>query len=220
MTTPPWPLTWRPKQLGSGLWFWRRTEPEWFALNNRDGTYANKSTFRGRPGESAPGVPAVNGIPSSDQLSIAPAIEYNINDVSGFIGGGWFAVTGRNSPNFASVIISYTIMFWLKKAHMFGINAFGLSANTIFKLPADMHWLWATLPYIDIKNNLMVLKTITPSLFRNTTSRLIGFQSVKSFLIVPLIKTSYFSSIPHEKPKLYLKDQHALASFARLLLAH
>ncbi len=74
-------------------------------------TYSNKSTFRGRAGESAPGVQAANGVPSSDQLSIAPAIEYNVNDVSGFIGGGWFAVTGRNSPNFASVIISYTILF-------------------------------------------------------------------------------------------------------------
>lgn len=74
-------------------------------------TYSNKSTFTGKPGELEPGVPAANGVPSSEQLSLAPAIEYNINDVSGFIGGVWFSVTGRNSANFASLVLSYTVMF-------------------------------------------------------------------------------------------------------------
>ncbi len=68
--------------------------------------YTGKSTFSGNPGEALS-----NGAPTSDQLSLSPAIEYNLNDYSGFIGGVWFPVTGRNSPNFISLIFSYYIAF-------------------------------------------------------------------------------------------------------------
>ena len=74
-------------------------------------TYSGKSTFSGNLGESASGVPAAVGAPSSDQLSIAPGIEYNVTPTQGFIGGVWFAVTGRNSFNFASLVLSYTVFF-------------------------------------------------------------------------------------------------------------
>jgi hypothetical protein len=74
-------------------------------------TYSNKSTFSGKPGETATGTAAANGAPSSDQLSLSPAIEYNYSDVAGFIGGVWFSVYGRNSPNFASIVLSYYIVF-------------------------------------------------------------------------------------------------------------
>lgn len=74
-------------------------------------TCSNKSTFYGNPGFIVPGVPAANGAPSSDQLSLAPAIEYNVSKTGGFIGGVWFSVTGRNSANFASVVLSYTQFF-------------------------------------------------------------------------------------------------------------
>lgn len=74
-------------------------------------TYSNKSSFHGRQGTIAPGISAVNGLPSSDQFSIAPAVEYNVSKNGGFIGGVWFSVTGRNSPNFASLVLSYTQLF-------------------------------------------------------------------------------------------------------------
>lgn len=74
-------------------------------------TYAGKSTFSGYAGNSTGGVAPSNGAPSSDQLSLAPAIEYNVNDTAGFIGGVWFSVTGRNSANFASLVLSYTVLF-------------------------------------------------------------------------------------------------------------
>lgn len=74
-------------------------------------TYAAKSTFSGTPGELSPGVPAINGLPWSDSLSLAPAIEYNQNDSAGFIAGIWFPMTGRNSANFASLVLSYYIVF-------------------------------------------------------------------------------------------------------------
>ena len=72
---------------------------------------SSKTTFSGNPGTTDDGLPASNGSPSSDQFSLAPAIEYNLNQNSGFIGGVWFTVAGRNSGNFASVILSYTTMF-------------------------------------------------------------------------------------------------------------
>jgi len=74
-------------------------------------TYSNKSTFMGKPGHLADGTPAANGAPSSDQFSLAPAIEYNVSDLGGFIGGVWFSPTGRNSPNFVSIVLSYTQLF-------------------------------------------------------------------------------------------------------------
>ncbi len=74
-------------------------------------TYSNKDSFSGFNGVTAAGAPAVNGTPSSDQLSLAPAIEYNLNSNAGFIGGVWFTVTGRNSSNFVSVVLSYTQLF-------------------------------------------------------------------------------------------------------------
>lgn len=70
-----------------------------------------KSTFRGNPGDASEGIVPTNGAPSSDQLSLSPSIEYNVSDSAGFIGGVWFSVTGRNSANFASLVLSYTVLF-------------------------------------------------------------------------------------------------------------
>jgi hypothetical protein len=74
-------------------------------------TISNKSTFRGKQGYASDGSLAISGAPVSDQLSLAPAIEYNVDSSSGFIGGVWFSMTGRNSANFASIVLSYTKLF-------------------------------------------------------------------------------------------------------------
>ena len=73
-------------------------------------SFQAKSKFSGKPG-TVNGLPAPNGAPSSDNLSIAPAIEYNPNDTGGFIGGIWLPITGRNSTNFISLVLSYTQLF-------------------------------------------------------------------------------------------------------------
>lgn len=73
-------------------------------------TYSNKSSFEGRPG-TVHGLPAGNGAPSNDNFSIAPAIEYNVSENGGFIGGLWFSAAGRNSANFISLVLSYTQLF-------------------------------------------------------------------------------------------------------------
>lgn len=74
-------------------------------------TCSSKSTFSGFKGKPVDGIAPVNGAPSSDQLSLSPAIEYNVNDSSGFIGGLWFSVYGRNSSDFVSGVLSYTVLF-------------------------------------------------------------------------------------------------------------
>jgi len=69
-------------------------------------TYQNHSTFSGKKGRTAAGAVAPVGGPSSDSFSCAPAIEYNPSDHMGFLAGVWFTVTGRNSGDFVSGILS------------------------------------------------------------------------------------------------------------------
>lgn len=67
-------------------------------------TYTWDRTFHGH-------TTAPVGGPFNDQLSFAPAIEYNLSANGGFIGGVWFSVWGRNSSAFHSEIISFTWVF-------------------------------------------------------------------------------------------------------------
>lgn len=46
------------------------------------------------------------GVPSGEQFSLAPAIEYNWSDNIGAIGGVWFTLGGRNTARFASGVIA------------------------------------------------------------------------------------------------------------------
>lgn len=70
--------------------------------------WSNSTTFRGDPGTTSSGAPASVGGKSNDQLSIAPAIEYNPNANLGFIAGVWFDVWGRSTPKFVSGIVTVT----------------------------------------------------------------------------------------------------------------
>lgn len=71
-------------------------------------TCTGSTKFYGNPGTTTPGgaVAAAIGSPSNDNLSLAPAFEYNFNSDLGIIAGAQFSVYGRNSGNFASGIIS------------------------------------------------------------------------------------------------------------------
>lgn len=69
-------------------------------------TYQNHSTFAGHKGRTANGQTASVGLPSNDQFSCAPAIEYNPSDRMGFLAGVWFTITGRNSSDFISGVLS------------------------------------------------------------------------------------------------------------------
>lgn len=67
--------------------------------------------FHGNPGVLKNGTPSVVGTGYADNLSLAPALEYNFNPNMGLIAGAWFSVYGRNSLNFAGGIISFTYSF-------------------------------------------------------------------------------------------------------------
>ncbi len=73
--------------------------------------YSRKTTFSGKPGRAAPGVPATVGGPFNDQLSLAPGLEYNPNENLSLLTGVWFSVWGRNSFNFASAVFSVEYTF-------------------------------------------------------------------------------------------------------------
>jgi hypothetical protein len=62
----------------------------------------NRTKFHGNPGITAAGTPAGVGTGYSDNLSLAPAIEYNWNSNFGVLGGVQFSVYGRNSLNFVT----------------------------------------------------------------------------------------------------------------------
>lgn len=74
---------------------------------------SNKTTFSGNPGTTTKGgsTPASNTSGYSDQLSLAPGIEYNWNENMGILWGVWFTVYGRNASNFVSGIFSWTWVF-------------------------------------------------------------------------------------------------------------
>ncbi|MBI2743412.1 MAG: transporter [Chlamydiales bacterium] len=73
--------------------------------------WANKTTFSGKRGRNADGTVAKVGGGSSDQLSLAPALEYNPSPNLNFIGGVWFDVYGRNTSKFISGILSVSYVF-------------------------------------------------------------------------------------------------------------
>lgn len=70
--------------------------------------YSTKVTFSGYPGTTLDGVLSSVGGPFSDQISLAPAIEYNFSSDLGILVGAWFSVWGRNASNFASGVFSVT----------------------------------------------------------------------------------------------------------------
>ena len=69
-------------------------------------TTNTSSNFNGVAGTTPAGLPAIANGPSGDALSLAPAIEYNINSNLGIIAGPWFSVAGRNSGQFTSAMLA------------------------------------------------------------------------------------------------------------------
>jgi hypothetical protein len=73
--------------------------------------YASQTKFVGQKGQDEFGNIAANGGPFNDNLSFAPAIEYNPNPNLGLLAGVWFSVWGRNSLDFVSGVLSITYTF-------------------------------------------------------------------------------------------------------------
>lgn len=66
--------------------------------------HQNKSRFSGK-------TTVRSTIPSSEQFSMAPALEYNWSQDLGIIGGVWFSMAGRSTPQFVRGIISLNAYF-------------------------------------------------------------------------------------------------------------
>ena len=65
--------------------------------------------FNGRPGFTPGRMVAGIGDKQSDQLSFAPALEYNFSSNIGMIGGIWFLASGPRVANFTSAVLAINI---------------------------------------------------------------------------------------------------------------
>jgi hypothetical protein len=74
----------------------------------------NSTGYSGFSGMTESGDLASIGGGFNDNLSLAPAVEYNWNENLGILGGIWFSVYGRNSLNFVSGVVSMTWTFEVK----------------------------------------------------------------------------------------------------------
>jgi hypothetical protein len=74
-------------------------------------TASNSTKFHGNSGVLADGTPASVGNPYNDNLSLAPAIEYNFSDVFQILWGVQFSVYGRSSANFVNGQFSVEYMW-------------------------------------------------------------------------------------------------------------
>jgi hypothetical protein len=70
--------------------------------------HANRTRFTGHKGKTASAPNSVGG-PSSEQWSLAPAVEYNWSENYGVIAGAWFSVAGRNQLEFTSAVVAINI---------------------------------------------------------------------------------------------------------------
>lgn len=70
--------------------------------------HQNKTRFSGNGGTNA-GIPVSLTSPSSEQISLAPALEYNWSSTVGMIGGAWVTIAGRNASKFVQWIIAINI---------------------------------------------------------------------------------------------------------------
>lgn len=71
--------------------------------------HKNKTRYTGFGGTSLLGTPLSLTAPPSDNLSLAPAIEYNFNANIGLLAGCWLSVLGYNSVQFKTAVLSLNI---------------------------------------------------------------------------------------------------------------
>lgn len=83
----------------------------WVAVMEGYYIHRQAASFRGHPGFDDAGNLIEISRPDVSEYSIAPAIEYNFNANYGIILGTWFAVKGKNAPNFRSTVVALNA-FW------------------------------------------------------------------------------------------------------------
>lgn len=83
----------------------------WVAVMEGFFSSRGAASFAGFPGYNAPGVLAVVGNPLANQISLAPAMEYNFTSNVGLIAGVWFTLAGKNTSCFTSPVVALN-MYW------------------------------------------------------------------------------------------------------------
>ncbi|KTD06899.1 hypothetical protein [Legionella jamestowniensis] len=83
----------------------------WVAV--MEGYYASRAAtqFSGFIGNNAQGMPAPIGHGNIEEITLAPAIEYNFSPNIGIIAGPWFTVTGRETTQFISYVAAFNA-YW------------------------------------------------------------------------------------------------------------
>lgn len=83
----------------------------WVAV--MEGYFAKRDSavFRGFPGFKPDGTLASLGNDTVEEITIAPAIEYNFNANVGIIGGVWFTLAGKDTAEFQSLVIALNAYF-------------------------------------------------------------------------------------------------------------
>ena len=71
----------------------------WAIANDISYLHINKTRFKS----------TTPSLPSCEQFSLAPAIEYNWSENYGIIAGAWFSIAGRNLPEFASAVVAINV---------------------------------------------------------------------------------------------------------------
>lgn len=82
---------------------------QWVLALDIQNIYGNKTRFSGTQGQLAPEAFSELKAPSADQLSLAPAVEYNFSANLGVIAGVWFTAAGRNSDQFVNGVMAINI---------------------------------------------------------------------------------------------------------------
>jgi hypothetical protein len=100
-----------PGNVFQAIWSFEFTlDQNWvFAIDNVY-LHGNKNRFSGHKG-TVDGETATVGGPSSEQISFAPAIEYNFSSNFGIIAGAWVTAWGRNSTQFRSFVVNLDYTF-------------------------------------------------------------------------------------------------------------
>jgi hypothetical protein len=83
----------------------------WVFAFDTEFEHYDRSTFKGKNGNGNNGEELKVGLPSSESLTFAPGIEYNLAPNMGFLFGTRFSITGRNSSAFLSAFLSLVYIF-------------------------------------------------------------------------------------------------------------
>jgi hypothetical protein len=85
--------------------------PAWVIALDVAHSHVDRTRFEGNPGTTTDGALAGAGLPASEQLSVAPAVEYNFNGNVGVIAGVWTTIIGRNEAAFVSPTIALSTYY-------------------------------------------------------------------------------------------------------------